>query len=98
MANDLRQTLGPPLIRGRLYRYLLDYPRGCQGGIYRLVAFIDDVPAYVKKVLVYCVEGKDQGRLFCVSPQNFALRYELLEQLPQAPSQRVADFTSRGRY
>lgn len=103
---EIRTQIGPPLIPGRLYRYILDLPRGCKDGVYRLVRFILDVPSYQKKVLVCCIEGKDAGLWFTCTENNFAQRYELADLPPLAavvlhgdpPPEKVADFSSRGMY
>lgn len=78
----IRQPIGPAIVPGRTYRYMLDRPPGCKGGIYRVERFILDVPSYQMKVLVQCVEGNDKGLWFSCTPWNFAQRYEEVEDRP----------------
>ena len=77
-----KEQLGVTIICGRVYRYLLDLPAACKGGLYRVERFILDVPSYTEKVLVHCIQGKDRGLWFSCSPQNFVLRYEPMEDAP----------------
>lgn len=102
-----KEPIGPVIVSGALYRYLLDMPAGCKGGIYRVERFVLDVPSYQEKILVHCVEGKDKGLWFTCAPWNFALRYERVEteETKSSPPvvvapvvERVADFSSRGTY
>lgn len=66
------------IVVGRVYRYVVDWPKGCEGGLYRVVSFIKDVPSYQEKVLVHCVSGIDKGLWFTCTPSNFSQRYEPL--------------------
>ncbi len=79
MSADLnfpKEQWGTSLAEGGVYEYIIDYPKGCKGGLYRIEGFIKDVPSYQDKVLVRCVQGKDAGMRFVVSEQNFAIRYK----------------------
>lgn len=76
-----------------LYRYLPEMPKGCQGALYRVHAFVLDVPSYQEKVLVEAVNGVDRGLWFVVTPANFAERYELVPPptIEPAPAEAVPE-------
>lgn len=92
------------IVPGKVYRYTNDLPRGCKDALYRVEAFILDVPSYQMKVLVLALTGKDAGLLFCCTPNNFAQRYaphepepvSVTEPMPQPLPHKEVDFTTRG--
>jgi hypothetical protein len=93
---------------GDVYLYTGAEPVACRGHRYLVAGFVVDVPVYLEKVLVEALSGPDTGLRFTVSPANFATRYvpEVApapgpsgRTVPEAPlPERVADFTSRGKY
>lgn len=69
--------------QGTVYLYSAALPAGRQGHRYKVLGFPLDVPVNIRKVLVRCLSGPDDGLLFTVSPMNFARRYK--------PEEMVAD-------
>lgn len=96
------------IVARRVYRYLGGLPIGVKGGLYRVLAFIIDVPSYQEKVLIRCISGPDKGLMFTCTPRNFSHRYEPIvveteKCIPPIPPsilptrQWVADMTEKGR-
>lgn len=70
--------------KGAVYVYTSALPVGCQGGLYRVIDFLIDVPTYQPRVLVRCLAGKDAGLRFCTTEMNFARRYQPADDQPPA--------------
>lgn len=75
---EVQEIMVLRIIVGRVYRYIDNRPKGCKGGLYRVVQFIQDVPSYQEKILVKCIQGQDEGIRFVCTPTNFSQRYEPL--------------------
>src|ERR1700677_16716 len=78
--NWTERHLMSTIVEGATYVYTADWPKGCQGKRYKVLFFVLDVPVYAEQVCVEALEGPDAGLRFTCSPQNFATRYELVEE------------------
>jgi hypothetical protein len=70
--------------KGKTYEYTGSHPVNCKGCLYRVVGFGPQVPSYQEQVFVIALNGPDAGLMFCTTPQNFSIRYKLVEEEPAA--------------